>query len=33
MCGNEPTRPSHFTASTWFRNQPDFSMSRSRRSR
>jgi hypothetical protein len=33
MCGNEETRATHFTASTWFRDRPDFGMPRSRKSR
>lgn len=33
MCGNEPTRVSHSTASNWFSDRPDFSMPRSHKVR
>jgi hypothetical protein len=33
ICGREPTRVPHFTASSWFSDRPDFSMPRSHKSR
>ncbi len=33
MCGNEPTRASHFTAATWFRARPDFTVPKSHKPR